>query len=144
MGRAAENHYRTEELDALKAFKVPADKDSVLLLWSTSSMLPEALQLMTAWHFKYKTQAVWVKPSFGLGYWWRQQHELLLLGTRGKMRAPPPELRFPSVILAPRRRHSEKPDEAAEMIERMFPNVPRLEMFARVRRPSWDAWGDEV
>jgi N6-adenosine-specific RNA methylase IME4 len=143
-GRSAENHYRTETLDVIKALGVPAAKDSALALWAVPCMLPQALEVMGAWGFMHKTSAVWIKPSIGLGYWWRGQHELLLLGTRGRMRAPPPALRFPSVIFAPRRRHSEKPDEVAAMLEQMFPDVRRLEMFARVRRPNWESWGDQL
>jgi N6-adenosine-specific RNA methylase IME4 len=144
MGGAADNHYGTVPLDPLKALKIPADKNAALLLWATVPMMPQALDLMTALDFEYRSQMVWVKPSIGLGYWWRNQHEILLLGIRGKMRAPARGTQFPSVLLAPRRRHSEKPDEVAGMLERMFPGVPRLEMFARTRRPGWDSWGDEV
>jgi N6-adenosine-specific RNA methylase IME4 len=109
-GRSAENHYRTEPLECIKALEVPADKNCALLLWATSCMLPQALEVMPASGFAYRSQCIWVKPSIGLGYWWRCQHELLLLGIRGRVPAPPPGVRVPSVILAPRRRHSEKPE----------------------------------
>ena len=72
-----------------------------------------------------------MKPSIGLGFWWRQQHELLLLGIRGRMRAPPPGIRFPSVICSP----------VAAMLEVMFPESRKLEMLARRRRPNR---GDEI
>jgi N6-adenosine-specific RNA methylase IME4 len=143
-GRSAERHYRTDALDSIKAIELPAVKDSALALWSISAMLPQALELMDVWGFQYRKQAVWVKPSARLGYWWRQQHELLLLGIRGHMRAPSPSYRFPSVICAPRRRHSEKPDEVAAMLEVMFPKARKLEMFARKSRPGWASWGDEL
>jgi N6-adenosine-specific RNA methylase IME4 len=143
-GRSAERHYRTDPLESIKALPIPAAKDCALALWSISAMLPQALELMAAWGFQYRTQAVWVKPSIGLGYWWRQQHELLLLGIRGRMRAPPPGARLPSVIYAPRRQHSEKPDAVAHMLEVMFPAARKLELFARKRRPGWTSWGDEL
>ena len=144
MGRAAEKYYATMTLDSIKALRVPAAADAALFLWATVPMMLFALAVMESWGFAYRSQMVWVKPSIGLGYWFRNQHELLLLGIRGKVRAPARGTQFPSVIEAPRRRHSEKPDEAPAMIEQMFPGIPRLEMFARIRRPGWDAWGDQV
>jgi N6-adenosine-specific RNA methylase IME4 len=146
-GRAAENHYGTMALDSIKALDVSSitAKDGVLIMWAIASMLPQALEVMVAWGFTYKTGAVWVKQSIGKGYWWRQQHELLLLGRRGRFRAPLPENRFPSVVYAPRpRRHSEKPEKVARMLEVMFPDQPRIELYARVRRPGWESWGDEL
>jgi N6-adenosine-specific RNA methylase IME4 len=70
--------------------------------------------------------------------------ELLLICVRGNAPAPAPGEQFPGFIEAPRGRHSEKPEIFAEHIERLFPNVPKLEMFARKARPGWDAWGNEV
>jgi len=74
----------------------------------------------------------------------RNQHELLLVATRGDMPSPSPANRPPSVISAPRREHSRKPDEAYELIERMYPELPKIELFARHARPGWAAWGNEV
>jgi ParB-like chromosome segregation protein Spo0J len=87
---------------------------------------------------------VWVKDKIGLGYFVRNQHELLLVATRGDMPSPSPGNRPPSVITAPRREHSRKPDEAYELIERMYPELPKLELFARQQRPGWAAWGNET
>jgi N6-adenosine-specific RNA methylase IME4 len=99
---------------------------------------------MAAWGFEYKTNIVWVKDRMGLGYWVRNQHEHLLIGVRGNIPAPAPIERFRSVINAPTAGHSVKPEAAAQMIERMFPTLPRLEMFARKARRGWDVWGNEV
>jgi hypothetical protein len=90
--RAAENHYGTDPLDVIKALPMPAiaARNCALVLWAISSMLPQALEVMDCWKFTYKTGAVWVKESIGKGYWWRQRHELLLLGIKGKVPAPPP------------------------------------------------------
>jgi N6-adenosine-specific RNA methylase IME4 len=74
----------------------------------------------------------------------RNQHELLLIGRRGEMPVPLPANRPPSVIQAPRREHSQKPDEAYEVIERMYPGLPKIELFARNIRPGWMQWGNEV
>jgi hypothetical protein len=99
---------------------------------------------MMAWGFTYKSHLVWVKDKRGLGYWGRNRHELLLIGIRGRVPCPAPGAQSASVIEAPRGRHSEKPDIFAEHIERWFPNVPKLEMFARNARPGWSYHGNEV
>jgi N6-adenosine-specific RNA methylase IME4 len=119
--------------------------DAVLFLWTTVPHLQEAFRVLAAWGFEYRSNIVWVKDKIGLGYWVRNQHELLLIGARGNMRSPAEEARPPSVIYAPRREHSRKPDEAYELIERMYPTLPKIELFARVEsRPGWSAWGNEA
>jgi len=115
-----------------------------LFLWTPSSHLPEALQVMSAWYFEYAASAVWVKDKIGMGHWVRNRHELLLIGARGEMPHPAPGARPDSVIEAPRREHSRKPDAAYEFIEQMYPELSKIELFARVRRDGWDAWGNEV
>lgn len=144
MDRAADNHYPTMTLDALKALAVPAADDCVLFLWATAPMLPEALELMRVWGFAYRSHAVWVKDLMGTGYWFRNQHEPLLVGVRGNIPAPAQGDQFSSVIGAPRGEHSAKPFRVHEIIETMFPTLPRLEMFARERFAGWDAWGNEA
>jgi N6-adenosine-specific RNA methylase IME4 len=108
LGRSADRHYRTSSTDVIAARPVAsiAKRDAVLLLWATVPMLPQALKVMEAWGFAYKSHFVWVKPGIGTGYWFRNRHELLLLGTRGKVQAPQPGTQWASVIEAPRREHS--------------------------------------
>lgn len=144
MDRAADNHYPTLTLDRLMALKVPAAPDCVLFLWATTPMLPQALAVMAAWDFAYKSHFIWLKDRMGTGYWNRNQHELLLIGTRGEIPAPAPGTQFPSVIDATVAEHSAKPHHFAEMIEEMFPNQTPLEMFARSPRLGWDVWGNEA
>jgi N6-adenosine-specific RNA methylase IME4 len=112
MDRAADNHYPTSETDAICARPVGdiAADDCVLFLWATAPMLPDALRVMAAWGFAYKSHAIWKKDRIGTGYWFRNQHELLLIGTKGKIPAPAMGTQFPSVIDAPVGKHSEKPD----------------------------------
>ena len=142
---APENHYVTMPLEEIKALPVPAAEDSVLLLWAVASKLPEALEVMRAWGFEYKTCLVWIKDWIGLGTWVRHRHELLLLGRRGNYAPPDPEDRPDSVIEAPRGAHSEKPTCVYELIERAYPLASKLELFARgVPRSGWSAWGNEV
>jgi len=144
MDRAADNHYPTMTIEALRALDVPAADDCVLFMWATVPMLPEALAVMDAWGFSYRSHCVWLKDRFGTGYWFRNQHELLLVGTRGDVPAPAPGEQYASVIEAELGPHSAKPGHFAEMIEELFPTAPRLEMFARAPRLGWDVWGNEA
>jgi N6-adenosine-specific RNA methylase IME4 len=142
---APENHYPTMPLEEIKALPVPAADDAVLFLWAVSSKLREALEVMDAWGFEYKSFLVWVKDWIGPGTWARHRHEPLLLGRRGSYPPPDPEDRPNSVFEAPRGRHSAKPVCAYELIERAYPLAPKLELFARgVPRAGWSAWGNEV
>jgi N6-adenosine-specific RNA methylase IME4 len=144
--RAAGNYYPTMSLDEICALPVLslAAPDAILFMWTTAPHLQESFQVLAAWGFEYKTNAVWVKDKIGLGYFVRNQHELLLVATRGDMPSPSPANRPPSVISAPRREHSRKPDEAYALIEAMYPALPKLELFACQRRPGWDVWGNET
>jgi N6-adenosine-specific RNA methylase IME4 len=144
LDRAAENHYPTMSLAAIKALPVPAADDAVLFLWATVPMLPQAIEVMQAWGFTYKSGLVWIKPHIGLGFWTRNRVEHLLIGTRGNVPAPAPGTQPSQVIEAPRVRHSEKPEAVAAIIEQLFPNTPKIELFARRVRVGWDVWGNEV
>jgi N6-adenosine-specific RNA methylase IME4 len=144
LDRAVELHYPTMPLEDICALHVPAADDCVLFLWVTIPTLPRAFKVMQAWGFTYKSAMAWIKDRAGCGYWVRGQCELLMVGTRGSIPAPAPGDQPPAVVDAPRGRHSEKPAVFAEMITRLFPNVPKLEMFARTARPGWEVWGNEV
>lgn len=153
LDRAADNHYPTQTLDDIKRLPVGtiAAPDCVLFLWATAPMLPEALCVMRFWGFTYKSHIVWRKAEradaglvLGTGYWFRNAHELLLVGTRGDIPAPAPGEQWPSMFDAPPMRHSEKPDDGYALIERYFPTLPRIELNARRRRPGWEAWGLEA
>jgi N6-adenosine-specific RNA methylase IME4 len=141
---APDQHYPTLPLTHISALQVPAAKDAILYLWAVSALLPEALDVVSAWGFTYKTNLVWDKHSIGPGVWLRNRHELLLVAIRGAWSPPEPELRVDSVITAKRRRHSQKPDQAYERIEAMYPHARRLELFARNRRPGWTSWGNQL
>jgi N6-adenosine-specific RNA methylase IME4 len=142
---APEQHYATQPTDVIKAMRIPAAESAVLFLWAVNSMLPEALEVIEAWGFTYKTHLVWVKPSIKLGNYFRNQHELLLFGRKGNYPVPDPEDRAASVIQAPAGRHSAKPAQAYELIERSYPRASKLELYARGKpRSGWAAWGNEV
>ncbi|SHE67176.1 N6-adenosine-specific RNA methylase IME4 [Kaistia soli DSM 19436] len=146
MDRAADNHYPTSPENDIVLRKVGdiAAKDCVLFLWATAPMLLSAVRVLQNWGFTYKTHWIWEKDRIGTGYWNRNQHELLLLGTRGDVPAPAMGDQWPSVIKAPVGEHSAKPEVFVEMIEAYFPNLPKIELNARRAQPGWDAWGLEA
>lgn len=145
--REIENHYPTMTLEEICLLPVAeiATPDSVLFLWTTSPKLAESMQVIEAWGYAYKTCMVWDKERIGMGYYARQQHELLLIATRGAVPVPEPANRPPSVIRARRdNEHSVKPTEFYDVIERMYPDLPKIELFARGRRAGWAAWGNQA
>ena len=146
MDRSADNHYSTTATDEICARPVGdvAADDCCLFLWATVPMLPDALKVMAAWGFKYKSHAMWRKDRIGTGYWFRNAHELLLVGTSGNIPAPAMGTQFESVIDAAVGKHSAKPDEFYELIETYFPNLPKIELNARRARAGWVAWGNEA
>lgn len=142
--REIENQYPTMTVEEICALKVPSADNAVLYLWATAPKLLEALAVMKAWGFSYKTQAVWDKEIMGMGYWFRGQHELLLVGTKGKFSPPAQELRVSSVIRERRSKHSKKPGLVRDMIAGWFQEYPKVELFARQTTPGWAVWGNEI
>jgi N6-adenosine-specific RNA methylase IME4 len=141
--RAIENQYPTMALDDICGLNVPATDDAVLFLWTTAPKLEEGFRVVREWGFEFKTCAIWDKQKMGMGYYFRVQHEILLIGARGSL--PPPEGsdRPRSIFSFPAGEHSAKPPEVAAMIEAMYPSIPKLEMFCRSPRDGWDAWGNQ-
>ncbi|MDW5315000.1 MT-A70 family methyltransferase [Rhizobium sp. PL01] len=145
--KSPENHYPTMPTDDIcelfDKIGAPAKAGSVLFLWATNPMLPDALRVMQAWGFAYVHHWIWDKEVAGTGYWGRDRHELLLIGRRGDVAAPLPGSQPETVHRERKGPHSRKPDFYAETIERLYPAMPRLEMFCRSPRPGWTAWGFE-
>jgi N6-adenosine-specific RNA methylase IME4 len=146
--RTIENHYPTmshEEICLLPVGSIAAE-DAALFLWATSPKLEEAMQVLRAWGFTYRTCAVWDKQQIGMGHYFRQQQEFILVGARGALPCPAQSSRPASMIRSPRLRHSEKPAIAMEFIEQMYPEpaLVKLELFARNPRPGWHAWGNQA
>ena len=144
--RGAVKHYDLMTLDRIKAMPVAdlAADNSTLLLWTTNAAVPQALEVMKSWNFLYKTNAIWWKGYMGLGNYFRNDHEILLHGVRGK--APFKFHGQRSTFVLPRQRHSEKPQELIPAIERIL-DGPYLELFARTRPNShadWSVWGNEI
>ena len=152
MGRSAEKHYPTMDIDAIKGLPVGdlADKDCALFLWVTFPCLREGLAVLDSWGFTYKTVAfVWVKQNkkadslfWGLGYWTRANAEVCILATKGSPKRASAQVH--QVILSHIEEHSKKPQEARDRIVQLMGDVPRIELFARTRAEGWDAWGNEV
>ena len=140
----------TQEISELPIADL-ADENAVLFLWATFPMIQDAFKVIEAWGFEYKTIGfTWAKtnpvsgtPFFGVGYYTKSNAEPCLLATRGNVLKPAVNT-VSSLIIAPRREHSRKPDEMYERIEQMYPDAKKLELFARQKRPGWDSWGDEI
>lgn len=155
---AAAKFYATAPDEAIVRLPVPdlLDERGVLFLWATSPRLDVAMACLAEWKLHFRGVAfVWVKARKDGGPIGAQgvrpsivkpTAEYVLAASR-VARGRPMKLGdegVPNVILAPRRAHSQKPDEVTACIERLYPDASRLELFARTERPGWDAWGDEV
>lgn len=145
-GRNARRHYPTMTVAEIAALPVReiAARDALLLMWVTVPLADRAPEVMRAWGFRYVSQVVWVKSRIATGYWARNRHEPLLIGTRGRFPCPKPALFGDSVILAPTREHSRKPDEARAVLDAKLGHLRRIELFARSAAPGWTVWGNEA
>ncbi len=148
--RSVEDHYATMPLHRIASLPVPelAARNCAVFMWVVDSHLDAGLLLFKIWGLAYKTRVfTWVKttqdgtPRIGMGYWSRKQTEICLLATQGSPKRLDKGVR--ELHMEERREHSRKPDEFRRRIERLVAG-PYLEMFARQRRPGWDAWGNEV
>lgn len=127
--------------------------DAALFLWATFPMLPDAMRVVQAWGFTYRSAAPWAKRSrkghgwaFGPGYWWRGASELLIFATRGSPRRADSKAArsIRNLIVAPLREHSRKPEDAHTTAEAWFPAARKIELFARAPRDGWTVWGNQT
>ena len=147
--KSPDAHYDTMDLADIKAMPVEAlaAPNALLWLWCVGPMMPQALEVCTAWGFTFKTAGWWVKQTkngkqtFGTGYILRSAGEPFLIGTRGR---PKTTRSCRNTILGLAREHSRKPDEAYREAERLIPDAQRLDLFSRQQRPGWSAWGHET
>ena len=146
--RAIESHYQSMSLEDICNLDIDSitKQDSILYLWATAPKLLEALEVMKSWGFNYTTNFVWIKDKMGMGYHSRGQHELLLIGKKGKISPPGAQVRYLSVITASRGNHSKKPDLVYNILEQYFPpsEYKLIELFARNKREGWESWGNEL
>ncbi|MCM5556302.1 MT-A70 family methyltransferase [Pleomorphomonas sp. JP5] len=148
--RSPDNHYPCSDMEALRARDVGAlaADDCMYFGWVPAPFLKLAIELMEHHGFQYVTHLIWIKErpgdARGTAYWFSGEHEVVLVGKRGNPPAPTPGTQFPSYFVAPVGEHSAKPDRVHEIAEAYFPNLPKIELNARRRRPGWDAWGNEA
>jgi N6-adenosine-specific RNA methylase IME4 len=151
-GKSAEQHYDCMTLEDIFDLDVErlAHRDGMWVwLYATAPMYDAARECFRQWNVTYVTQGVWVKmvkdmsrPTFGTGYVLRNCHEPFLIGKIGKPRIHSRNIR--SAILETRREHSRKPEQGYVEAAKMAGPYPKADIFARVQRPGWDAWGNEI
>ena len=165
--RGADKHYPVLHSNKIKWILHDYLKDKVnsnchLYLWVTNNFLKDGLMIMDFLGFRYITNLVWIKDKFGLGYYFRGQHELCLFGIKGNLKPKckdfekdygeerrsgtemKPNMEIPTTIIkAKRTKHSKKPDHIYKLCETVS-YEPRLELFARDKRDGWDIWGNEI
>ena len=147
----AERHYKTTANSELCRIDVAsiADSDCILFMWATFPKIREALELIDAWGFEYKTNAfTWVKKNkksltnfWGMGRWTRSNAEVCLLAVKGKPQRV--SMGVHSIIEEPVMQHSRKPQIVRDRIIELVGDVPRIELFCREAPHGWDTWGNE-
>jgi N6-adenosine-specific RNA methylase IME4/ParB-like chromosome segregation protein Spo0J len=140
------DHYNTMSINELKNMPLSSltEDNAVLFLWGTAPLLPEALELINAWGFKYKTNFIWDKVKHNMGHYNSVRHELLLIATKGSCTPDNVQL-FDSVQSIERSdRHSEKPEEFRNIIETLYSYGNKLELFARKSAEGWEVFGNEI
>ena len=156
MSGGVTKHYKTMKIEDIEnmgdTIQKIAAEECILFMWATFPNLIEALKVIKAWGFTYKTLGFsWIKinkrdgkPFFGIGFYTKSNCEVCLLATKGK----PSNLKISnyvsSCIISERREHSRKPDEARERIIQLVGQIPKIELFARQAVDNWDCWGNEV
>ena len=144
-------HYPVMSLQEIKDLNIQkiSDNNCILSLWVTFPMLSHGLDIIKKWGFKYKTVAfTWIKttkknkPFIGMGYWTRSNAEICLLATKGKIKRISASVS--QIIIAPREKHSKKPDIARNKIIELVGNLNRIELFATKKVSGWDCIGYEI
>lgn len=150
--RNPNRHYDTMSIDQIKALPVGhlASDNCALFMWVTDPLIPQGLEVLAAWGFRYASVGFnWAKRTrrdtgwhMGTGYGTRANPELCLMGMIGSLERKSAAVR--RLIVEPIREHSRKPDRVADDIVALYGNLPRVELFARARRKGWDSWGNET
>jgi N6-adenosine-specific RNA methylase IME4 len=150
--RSIENHYPTMTLEEICALPVNdiAFDDSVLFMWATTPKLAECMKVIEAWGFLYRTNAAWDKVDIGMGYYFRNQHELLLVAKKGELPPPIAGTQPSSLFSEKSTEHSAKPLAYYGMLDGMYPGVRKIELFQRedegqpIDRSLWSTWGNQA
>lgn len=139
------NHYplmTMEEICNMPVSEIAQD-NAVLFLWVTSPILEESFRVVNAWGFKYKSSFIWDKIKHNMGHYNSVRHEILLICTRGSCQ-PDIQKLYDSVQSIERTRHSEKPEAFREIIDTIYTNGKRIEIFARKNAKGWAAYGNQI
>ncbi len=143
----AVRHYPTVASSDLAKLRIRdiAAADSLLFLWATNPHLDQAIDLGRAWGFSWATVAfVWDKARVNPGHYTMSQCELCLVFRRGRIPTPRGSRKERQLVRAVREAHSRKPEEVRLRIERMFPDLKKIELFARTNTRGWRVWGLEA
>jgi len=132
---------KTTELMKIPIQDIAAD-DCILFMWTSNPHLAQAIELGKAWGFEYRTVAfVWNKMNHNPGKYTLSNCELCLLFKHGRIPTPRGARNVKQLVQSPRKKHSEKPIEVMEGIEKMFPHHKRIELFAKNKTKGWESWG---
>lgn len=145
-GRNARRHYDCMTVEEIASMPVAdiAAPSALLLMWITAPFSHRADEVVRAWGFRSKSQIVWPKQRIGTGYWARNQHELVVIATRGRFPCPRPALFPTSIIPGAQREHSRKPEWVADQIDARLPDASKVELFGRRQRAGWTVWGNDA
>ena len=146
---AIENHYPTMPLEEIKNLPLEqiTDENSILFMWCTWAILPQCLDVIKSWGFKYRSKGfLWVKTNkvgyhFGAGRWTRANSEFCLIATKGHPKRK--SARVSELVIAPVKEHSRKPDVVRKKIIQLMGDVPRIELFARTKVDGWHTFGND-
>jgi len=144
---AAEHHYPPMSIEELCDLPIEniSDKNAVLFMWVTSPFADECWDVIQAWGFEYKAMFVWDKVRHNYGHYNSVRHELLLICTKGSYLPQGKQLHDSVISIERSNEHSRKPEEFRQLIEQMYPQGRKIELFARGELPEgWKAWGNEV
>jgi len=146
-----DHEYETQSIDWIKKLPINkiSDKNCVLFIWAVSPQIEEALDVIDAWGFKFKTVAfVWGKRSCNgkdisnLGRWTMGNIEQVFLATKGTPKRIKKDVK--QLVLDERTIHSKKPSQIRNRIVELMGDIPRIELFSRDKNEGWDSWGNEV
>lgn len=139
-----DNYYNQMDINEIKKMNINSiSKDNCwLILWTTVPKIREGLEVLESWGFKYRTSAIWDKEELGMGWFFRIQHEIILIGIKGNPKKP--NIKERSIFREKRTIHSKKPNCVKDWINKAFKDMDKIELFSRQEIYGWDSFGNEV
>jgi len=143
---SVERHYTSMTIQELCDLDIKSivDDNAVLFLWVTSPLLEECFEVIKAWGFKYKASFIWDKVKHNWGHYNSVRHEFLLICVKGSFPKQNKELEDSVISIERSKEHSEKPEYFRKLIEKMYPNSKKEELFARRKTENWNIWGAQI